>query len=238
MISPQDLLSHFYSELGDGLVLASSLGAEDQVLTDMVLKSHKSARIIVLDTGRLPQETYDVLDQTNKKYGVSLEVYFPDAKAVEDMVTKRGPNLFYESIENRKLCCHIRKVEPLARALKDASGWITGMRKDQSITRSSVEAVEWDGSHQIVKLNPLVDWSESQVWDYIQANDIPYNKLHDQGYPSIGCAPCTRAVKDGEDPRAGRWWWENPEDKECGIHIEGGKVVRTKVNGDKDSVFF
>ncbi|MEK7298768.1 MAG: phosphoadenylyl-sulfate reductase [Candidatus Margulisiibacteriota bacterium] len=217
-------------EFGSELVIASSLGAEDQVLTHMAVEAGKprglSPRVFVLDTGRLHQETYDTLEASRAFFGISYEVLFPDREAVEKMVREKGPNLFYESVDNRKACCYVRKVEPLGRVLKTARAWVTGQRREQSITRAEVQPVEWDPTHQLLKLNPLWNWSSAQVWDYIRAHHIPYNKLHDQGFPSIGCAPCTRAVAPGEDERAGRWWWEQAENKECGLHIVDGKLVR------------
>ena len=202
------------------IALASSFGAEDVVLIDMMVKINPNARIFTLDTGRLNQETYDVMDRIREKYRIKIEVMFPKSDAVEQMVRAKGMNLFYDSIENRKECCGVRKVEPLNRALRDLDAWITGLRRQQSVTRTQVSKVEIDEAHnKMVKVNPLTDWTGDQVWDYIKKNGVPYNKLHDMGYPSIGCAPCTRAVKPGEDERAGRWWWENPETKECGLHV-------------------
>lgn len=199
--------------------LASSFGAEDVVLTDMLLKINPNFKIFTLDTGRLPAETYEVWERIEDKYGIKIKAYFPESKSVEEMINKHGPNLFYRSVDLRKLCCHVRKIEPLNRALKDLEAWVCGLRKEQSITRQDIKKVEIDDMHNgIIKVNPLADWTEKQVWDYIRENDIPYNKLHDQNYPSIGCAPCTRAIKPGEDVRAGRWWWELPESKECGLH--------------------
>ena len=202
------------------IALASSFGAEDVVLIDMMVKINPNARIFTLDTGRLNQETYDVMDRIREKYRIKIEVMFPKSDAVEQMVRAKGMNLFYDSIENRKECCGVRKVEPLNRALRDLDAWITGLRRQQSVTRTQVSKVEIDEAHnKMVKVNPLTDWTGDQVWDYIKKNGVPYNKLHDMGYPSIACAPCTRAVKPGEDERAGRWWWENPETKECGLHV-------------------
>jgi phosphoadenosine phosphosulfate reductase len=175
-----------------------------------------------LDTGRLNQETYDCMDAIRQRYGVAVEVYFPDALKVQEMVRAHGLNLFYNSVELRKLCCATRKVEPLNRALKDLKAWITGLRREQAVTRAAARKVELDRDHGgILKINPLIDWSYDQVWDYIRKRNLPYNRLHDQSYPSIGCAPCTRAVKPGENLRAGRWWWEQPETKECGLHMRG-----------------
>ena len=203
------------------IALACSFQAEESALIDMMHRLRgREFRIITLDTGRLNQETYDCMDAIRERYGIIVEVYFPDATKVQDMVRAHGLNLFYHSVEQRKLCCAVRKVEPLNRALKDLNAWMTGLRREQAVTRSEVRKIELDRDHgDIVKINPLVDWSYDEVWNYIRENNVPYNRLHKQGYPSIGCAPCTRAVKPGEDLRAGRWWWENPETKECGLHL-------------------
>jgi phosphoadenosine phosphosulfate reductase len=217
-LSPQEILEYFLNEYKDKIALSSSFGAEDQVLTHMILNIDKTATIFTLDTGRLPYETYSVMDNTNLKYGVKVDVYFPNAQDVEELYKNQGINGFYESIENRKACCHVRKIRPLQRALKGLEVWITGLRAAQSVTREAMQLVEYDESNRVIKLNPLLAWSEKEVWDFIKTNKVPYNKLHDQGYPSIGCAPCTRAVKEGDDIRSGRWWWENPEHKECGLH--------------------
>ncbi len=200
------------------IALASSLSAEDQVLTDMLVKIAPHARIFTIDTGRLPQETYDVIAETMNRYHIHIEILCPQTGALEQMEQQYGPNLFYESVENRRLCCHTRKVEPLNRILSQLKAWICGLRKEQSVTRAAVEKIERDEAHGLYKVNPLADWTEKQVWDYIREHRVPYNKLHDQGYPSIGCAPCTRAVRPGEDIRAGRWWWEDSQHKECGLH--------------------
>lgn len=209
----------------DKIALATSFGAEDQVLIDMLLKVNKNAQVFTLDTGRLPQETYDILDETRKWGGINIDVIFPDTNAVEKLVREHGANSFYESVENRKACCKVRKVEPLTRRLKPLLAWICGLRKEQSVTRSSVNTVQWDEAFSLVKINPLANWTEQQVWDYIKENNIPFNKLHEKGYPSIGCAPCTRAIEPGQDIRSGRWWWESPEHKECGLHIVDGKIT-------------
>lgn len=215
----QEVLDWALKTYGEKVALASSFGAEDVVLIDMLAKINPGARVFTLDTGRLPGETYEVIEKIRDKYGLKIETYYPDTKAVEDMVTKYGPNLFYKSVELRKLCCEIRKVDLLKRVLKGLSAWITGLRREQSVTRTEVKKAEIDASHNsIIKINPLADWTEEQVWIYIRENHVPYNVLHDKNYPSIGCAPCTRAVKPGEDIRAGRWWWETPEHKECGLH--------------------
>ena len=218
--SAEEVLSYFINEYKDKIALASSLSAEDQVLTDMIIKKDKNIKIFTLDTGRLFQETYDLIEKTNNKYNIKLDVYFPDTTNVEKMTKEKGVNLFYESIENRKLCCHIRKIDPLKRAFKDLEVWICGLRKEQSITRKEINLIEWDCDNNLIKVNPLLYWTEDKVWNYIRNNDVPYNKLHDRNYPSIGCKPCTRAVMQSEDIRAGRWWWEKPENKECGLHVK------------------
>lgn len=222
--TPQEIIKWTLEKYQNNVALASSFGAEDVVLIDMMVKVSKEhglgdVEIFTLDTGRLPEETYKLMDKIREKYGVNLEVYFPDTKAVEDMVYEHGFDLFYKSTDLRKLCCKVRKVDPLNRALKGLDAWICGLRKEQSVTRAEVKKVELpkDGKG-IVKINPLSDWTEKDVWDYIKKNGVPYNALHDQNYPSLGCAPCTRAVKPGEDVRAGRWWWESPDKKECGLH--------------------
>ena len=205
------------------VAFANSLGAEDMVLTDLIAKNFSSKNgadieMFSLDTGRLPQETYDLMQAVRARYKVPLKIYFPDAARVEQYAAKNGVNGFYDSVELRMACCHMRKVEPLRRALSGKRAWITGMRREQAITRSNLEVSAFDADHGMQKFNPLLDWSNAEVWEYIKQHDVPFNKLHDQFYPSIGCAPCTRAVTPGEDIRSGRWWWENPESKECGLH--------------------
>ncbi len=203
------------------MAVASSFGAEDVVLIDIMVKLDPTIRIFTLDTGRLNEETYEVMDKIRLKYGISIESYFPQAQAVEKLEREKGFYSFRESIENRKECCAIRKVEPLNRALKGLDAWVTGLRRAQAVTRTTLQKVELDEAHNgIYKINPLADWSQEDIQNYIKKNAVPYNRLHDEGYPSIGCAPCTRAIKEGEDIRAGRWWWENPEHKECGLHIK------------------
>jgi phosphoadenosine phosphosulfate reductase len=214
----EEVLNWFLNEFEGKVAFSTSLGAEDQVITRMISDIDRSAHIFTLDTGRLFPETYDLIDLTAKKYGLNIKIMFPDAARVESMVNTKGINLFYDSIENRKLCCHIRKIEPLKRAFEGLDAWICGLRRDQSVTRKEVQLVEWDDTNGLIKVNPLIDWTEAQVWDYIRGNHIPYNQLHDKDYPSIGCQPCTRAILPGEDIRAGRWWWENPESRECGLH--------------------
>ena len=209
-------------------VFASSLAAEDMVLTDLILKAKLPIGIFTLETGRLHPETLAVLGQVKARYGVDIAQYKPEAAAVDAYVAANGINAFYNSIELRRECCRIRKVEPLGRALAGNKAWITGQRRAQSTTRADLAVQEDDPAHGMIKFNPLADWSEQDVWDYIRANEVPYNALHDQGYPSIGCAPCTRSVQPGEDVRAGRWWWENPDSKECGLHMVDGKLIRIK----------
>ena len=216
--TPQEVLSFFTAKYQKKISFSTSLGAEDQVLTDMICSIDPFVNIFTLDTGRLFQETFDLMHITEKKYGIKIQVYFPDAVKVEEMVNDKGINLFYESVENRKLCCNIRKTEPLKRALAGMRVWIGGLRRDQSVTRKDLELVEWDDSYGIIKLSPLVDWNESQVWEYLKEKKVPYNELHLKGFTSIGCQPCTRAIQPGESVRSGRWWWESPENKECGIH--------------------
>jgi phosphoadenosine phosphosulfate reductase len=234
MTLPADLLASTRATLDrvatgfSPAVFASSLALEDMVLTDLILKAQLPIDIFSLDTGRLHPETLAVLDAVKATYGYAIAVYRPDAAAVEAYVSAKGPDAFYDSVELRRECCHIRKVEPLGRALAGKRAWLTGQRRAQSATRSDLAVQEDDPAHGMVKFNPLADWSEEDVWNYIRSNNVPYNVLHDQGFPSIGCAPCTRAVRPGEDIRAGRWWWENPESKECGLHVVDGKLVRIK----------
>jgi len=216
--SPEEILAFFLKEYKGRIGLSSSMGAEDQVLTSMVTAIDSETPVFTLDTGRLFPETYDLIEETNRHFSIKIAIYFPDRNAVEKMVKEKGINLFYDSIENRKLCCGIRKVEPSKRALAGLDVWICGLRKDQSVERFFNRLVEWDEANGLIKLNPLIKWSEKQVWDYIKENAVPYNKLHDIGFPSIGCQPCTRAIEPGEDIRAGRWWWEDSEKRECGLH--------------------
>jgi phosphoadenosine phosphosulfate reductase len=209
-------------------VFASSLAAEDMVLTDLILRAKLPIRIFTLETGRLHKETVGMLDRIREVYGYEVEPYRPDTAAVDAYVQQNGLNAFYDSVEMRKECCRIRKVDPLNRALAGQRAWITGQRRAQSATRTELAVQEDDAAHGMAKFNPLADWSEEDVWHYIRSNDVPYNPLHDRGYPSIGCEPCTRAIQPGEDVRAGRWWWENPESKECGLHVVDGKLIRIK----------
>jgi phosphoadenosine phosphosulfate reductase len=208
------------------VVFANSLGAEDMALTDLISKNSQYIQIVSLDTGRLPPETYALMQTVRQRYPQPLQIYFPEAKDVEMLVAQNGVNGFYDSMENRKACCQVRKVEPLKRALAGKGAWITGMRREQAITRGNLEVSAYDADNGLQKFNPLLDWTNADVWEYIKNNDVPYNALHDQFYPSIGCAPCTRAISAGEDIRAGRWWWEDPQNKECGLHV--GKTMPLK----------
>jgi phosphoadenosine phosphosulfate reductase len=198
---------------------STSFSYEDQVITDFIQKNTPAVSIFTLDTGRLFPEIYNVWSRTNEHYGVHIKPYYPDAFNIEEFVTANGPNAFYESIDLRKSCCIIRKVEPLKRALANNSVWITGLRTEHSASRQALDIIEWDETNNIIKYNPLLYWTTEDVVNYIRENSIPYNVLHDRGFISIGCAPCTRAVKPGEDFRAGRWWWEDADKKECGLHV-------------------
>lgn len=218
--APQEVLAWVNEHFGAGAVQLSSFGLEDVALFDMFWRVNPQARLATLDTWRLPTQTYTVMDQTRLRYKTSIEVHQPDPEAVARMVAEQGFNLFYRGRENRITCCHVRKVEPLERALASINAWVTGLRRDQGMERGNTDIVEWDAAHANYKVNPLANWSFNQVRRYVDEHAVPYNELHDQGYPSIGCAPCTRAVESGEDPRAGRWWWESdPNAKECGLHV-------------------
>lgn len=199
---------------------ATSFGAEDMVLLDLIAREFSGIQVFTLDTGRLPKETLALMEVSLVRYAKPIHVFKPQTDAVENYVNTLGANAFYESVENRKACCHIRKVEPLGRALASKRAWLTGLRREQAASRANLAHQENDDTHGLIKFNPLLDWTNDDVWAYIRANDVPYNALHDRGYPSIGCEPCTRAVKPGEDPRAGRWWWESEAGKkECGLHV-------------------
>jgi phosphoadenosine phosphosulfate reductase len=225
--SAQEIIAWGLSTFETKIALASSFGAEDMVLIDLLSEIQADAKIFTLDTGRLPIETYDLIAAVEKKYPkLQIQIMFPQAEAVEQMVQTKGINLFYDSVDNRKLCCKVRKLEPLSRAIAGLDAWITGIRRDQTASRNDMEVLELDKG--VYKLNPLIDWTETQVWDYIRSRGIPYNALHDRNFPSIGCAPCTRAIAENEDPRAGRWWWEM-DNKECGLHVNSeGKLVPAK----------
>ena len=202
------------------ITLSSAFNPECQVLLDIIKQNSIDIPVFTLDTGRLFNETYNLISQTEKHYGIKIKTYFPDAADVEKMVSKSGINLFHKNIDLRKECCHIRKLLPLKRALEGMECWITGLRKEQSETREDMKIVELNKEKNLIKINPLINWSDDQVWDYIRQNNVPYNTLHNQGYPSVGCACCTRQVKQGDHPRSGRWWWEKPEHRECGLHIQ------------------
>lgn len=217
-IEPVEVLRHFMEVYGHCIALSSSLSIEDQTLLDMMYKINPQVRVFTLDTGRLFPETYQLIDKTNLHYNIKMEVFCPQTESLQKFVLEQGINPFYESIEKRHACCQVRKLEPLSRAFKGLNAWVCGLRQAQSVTRTDMRMVEWDEKHGLLKVNPLIYWTEKQVWEYIKLNHVPYNKLHDEGYPSIGCEPCTRAVKPGEDVRSGRWWWENPEHRECGLH--------------------
>jgi len=228
------LLRQAHARHGDKLVYPCALGSEGVVQIDLIRKHVPDIRILTLDTGRLPQETYELIDRLREHYDMELEIVFPDRDEVETMVNAHGVNLFYRSVEFRKMCCAVRKIHPLRRALKGMEAWITGRRRDQSEDRASIQPVEDDPVFGLVKYNPMLDWTEDDIWAYIREHEVPYNRLHDQHYVSIGCACCTRAITVGEDPRAGRWWWENEDTvAECGLHVtrltrgegEGGEGI-------------
>jgi phosphoadenosine phosphosulfate reductase len=227
LVSTKATLERIAAEFAPA-VFASSLAAEDMVLTDLILRAKLPIGIFTLETGRLHAETLAMIDRIRDTYGYDVAQYKPDLAAVGAYVNQHGLNAFYDSVDLRKECCRIRKVEPLKRALTGNKAWITGQRRAQSTTRADLQVQERDEAHGLEKFNPLADWSEQDVWHYIRDNKVPYNPLHDKGYPSIGCEPCTRAIQPGEDVRAGRWWWENPESKECGLHVVDGKLVRIK----------
>jgi thioredoxin-dependent adenylylsulfate APS reductase len=223
---PEDVIEWAFKRFGDRrLGLITSFQADGMALLDMAYKINPLVRVITIDTGRLPQEQYDIIEEVRQRYAIDVEILFPESAAVETMTTKHGTNLFYQSVQNRLLCCQVRKVLPLNRALKGLDAWITGLRRDQWATRANLKKIEVDHDHGgIVKLAPLVDWTHDDVWDYIRENDLPVHPLYAKGVTSIGCAPCTRAVAEGADPRSGRWWWETDAPKECGMHcsIETG----------------
>jgi len=207
---------------------STSFSIEDQVITDAILSNNIPVSIFTLDTGRLFAETYSVWSGTNERYATRIHAFYPDRSLLEDFVNKKGPNAFYESVENRKECCHIRKVEPLKRALAGRAVWITGLRAEHSPERKNLQILEWDEANQVIKYNPLLHWSSAAVREYIDLHQVPYNALHDRGFVSIGCAPCTRAIRPGEDFRAGRWWWEDNSKKECGLHVSRESEVGSR----------
>lgn len=216
---PDKFLKKISTDYVGRIVFSSSFSYEDQVITHLIADQHLPIQIFTLDTGRLFAETYSVWNSTLERYKISIKAFYPDQFNLESFVEKNGPNSFYESVENRKDCCYIRKVEPLKRALSGNSIWVTGLRAEHSAERQDLQSIEWDESNQIIKYHPLLNWTTEQVTDFIRTNNIPYNPLHDKGFVSIGCAPCTRAIKEGEDFRAGRWWWEDANKKECGLHV-------------------
>ena len=218
--SSEEALSILGREFSGRIVFSTSFGLEDQAITHIIFSHDLPIKIFTLDTGRLFPETYSVWNSTREKYGKKIESYSPNAETVQKMISAKGPNSFYESVDNRLECCYIRKVEPLQRALKGNEVWVTGIRKEQSSDRNNFSSVEWDEKNNIVKFHPIFDWNIEQLKIYIKDNNVPYNTLHDKGFPSIGCQPCTRAVKEGEDIRAGRWWWEDTNKKECGLHAK------------------
>ncbi len=228
--SPVEALTLLAESYPGKVIFSTSFGWEDQVITHMIFTNNLPIKVFTLETGRLFPETYYTWNRTLEIYGQPIHAYYPQAAAVEKMVSTKGPSSFYESVENRKECCGIRKIEPLKRALAGNDVWITGIRADQSANREDMENVEWDEGNQLTKFHPIFDWSLTQVKEYIKQHNIPYNPLHDKGFPSIGCAPCTRAVAEGEDFRAGRWWWEDQSKKECGLHVTEAQ--------DHEEVFF
>lgn len=220
MVGTEDVLKWVDEIFGTDAVQMSSFGLEDVALYDMFWRVNPKARVMTLDTLRLPTETYTLFDQFQLRYRVEIEAQYPNLEDVRTMIKERGFNLFYRGVQNRKRCCGVRKVDPLNKALNGVAAWVTGLRRDQGMDRGSIDLVEWDEAHNNYKINPLANWTFEQVREYVDANDVPYNELHDRGYPSLGCAPCTRAIEPGEDIRAGRWWWEgDPDAKECGLHI-------------------
>ena len=219
VVSIDELLSELAATFPGRVTFSTSFSYEDQVITHKILSNQLPIKIFTLDTGRLFLETYSVWRSTNEKYNTHIKAYYPDSLLLENFVGEKGPNAFYESVENRKECCYIRKVVPLKRALKDNAVWITGLRAEHSADRHDMPQVEWDESNNIIKYHPILHWTTEEVKQYINENDIPYNILHDKGFVSIGCAPCTRAIRPGEDFRAGRWWWEDNSKKECGLHV-------------------
>ncbi|MCW3119604.1 MAG: phosphoadenylyl-sulfate reductase [Chitinophagaceae bacterium] len=225
-LSETESLKLLATQFQEASVFSTSFSFEDQVITDLLVKMQLPVEIFTLDTGRLFPETYSTWVQTLEKYNTRVTAYYPDATALQEFVAEKGPNSFYESVENRKSCCHIRKVEPLQRALKGKKLWITGIRSEHSQNRNDMQPVEWDAVNQVLKYHPLLHWTTEQVKEYIRQNNVPYNPLHDKGFVSIGCAPCTRAVRPGEDFRAGRWWWEDSSKKECGLHVHEEATVK------------
>ena len=224
-LEPVASLALLASQFPGKTVFSTSFGWEDQVITHLIFSNNLPIKVFTLETGRLFTETYSTWNRTMEIYGQPIHAFYPRHDLLEGMISGKGPNSFYESVENRKECCHIRKVEPLSRALAGNDCWITGIRAEQSASRQDMGNVEWDEPHQLIKFHPLFDWTLNEVKAYIRLHDIPYNPLHDRGFPSIGCAPCTRAVQPGEDFRSGRWWWEDQSKKECGLHEVSGETL-------------
>jgi phosphoadenosine phosphosulfate reductase len=217
-LSIEDSLKFMVERFPGQVTFSSSFGWEDQVISHIIFTNKLDIKVFTLETGRLFPETYYVWNRTFERYGIPIQAYYPNTEQLENMVSEKGPSSFYDSVSNRKECCGIRKIEPLKRALAGNSIWITGIRAEQSLNREDMHAVEWDASNGLHKFHPIFNWSLDEVRDFIKIYNIPYNPLHDKGFPSIGCAPCTRAVQEGEDFRAGRWWWEDQHKKECGLH--------------------
>jgi len=215
----ETVIRRAWETFGEDLVFATSLAAEDQIITEIIARNRWPIALVTLDTGRLFPETYALLAETERRYGIKIRVFFPDRVQVEEMVAEQGINLFYDRVENRQRCCRVRKIEPLRRALAPYRAWVCGLRREQSVTRTATRVVEHDAANGLVKISPLADWDEQRVWAAIAARQVPYSPLHDQGFRSIGCACCTRAVTRTEGVRSGRWWWEEPEHKECGLHV-------------------
>jgi len=223
-------LAAVVDEFPGGAVFSTSFGLEDQAILHAIAEAGLAVRVVTLDTGRLFEETHTLHAQTRKRYGIPIDVFFPEPAALRRLIAERGPNGFYDSVENRRECCRVRKVEPLRLALAGAKLWITGIRREQSEERAQLVPIEWDAQHGLLKYHPLLDATDADLRHFITEHDVPYNPLHDKGYPSIGCAPCTRAVAPGEPARRGRWWWEDDAKKECGLHVQDGRLVRRKEN--------
>ncbi len=224
-----EIIEWAYSNFSNNkITISTSFGAEGTVLLDMVLRIQANPKVFTIDTGRNFQETYNVWQELIDRYKINIDVYAPDPQDIYDLQKGYGPNLFYKDVELRKACCHARKVKPMQKALAGNELWISPLRREQSEFRKDIKILEWNAQHNIYKISPLAKWSESDVWDYIRNNSLPYNKLYDQGYPTIGCQPCSRPVRPAESKRSGRWWWEDDANKECGIHIVDGKVIRKK----------
>jgi phosphoadenosine phosphosulfate reductase len=221
--SPATALKLLSERFSGEIVFSTSFGLEDQVISHIIFKQQLPIEVFTLDTGRMFTETYSTWSRTIEKYNQPITGFYPNAEKLQELITEKGPNSFYESVENRKQCCFIRKVEPLQRAIKGKQLWITGLRAEQSKDRENIPQLEWDEANQLIKFHPLLHWTWSETYSFIQKNNIPFNSLHDKGFVSIGCAPCTRAIKPGEDFRAGRWWWEDNSKKECGLHIQSNE---------------